>query len=116
ARRDVCRNLRGIGHAGVAGLCSILALSFIVSVAEGLVFDDRATHGSAKLIVIEWILGVRRKVEIITRRHFAAAELFQHGTMQRICATLGHDVDDGSALPAILGFVITENTQLSIGI
>ena len=59
--------IRGrIGHRARACLACGFALAFVVHVEKGLVLYDRAAEGTAKLVIVKWVLGPHI-VEIVAR-------------------------------------------------
>ena len=92
--------------AGRCGLRAHLADPLVVNEEEGLVLDDGAAEGPAKLIVVEWILRQRGVVEEVPGVQRIVAEKFGYGAVILIGAALGYDIHHGAGAAPVLGFEV----------
>src|ERR1700722_8457831 len=110
------RNHGRIGHAALARLRSRLALSLVIHIEEGMVFENWAAQRTAKLIVVERVLRTLRVEEVSSSANRAGAVVLERRTVQSIGAALGHDIDHGTAVATVFRFIVRKHPQLSHGI
>ena len=87
-----CRNISNTRDAGSS------PKTFIVQKKESFVSHDRTAQRSAKLVQAQWRVGNTEKVARVKR---IVAKEFVGGSVQRIAARLGHEINHGAAIAPI---------------
>src|SRR2546422_3252957 len=84
----------------------LAALGVVVEQPEGFVFHQRAARNCPKLPNAEWRLERPPPVQLpLIRVQAIVAVVCKQGTVQVVCARLGHNVDDGASCATVFGAI-----------
>src|SRR5208283_3398788 len=106
----------GCWYARGTALRSTLARALVIGKKESFVLHNRSAQGTAKLIIVERLLGTRVDgIEIVPRIRNSVAEKFQPRAVPTVGAAIGDDVDHGAAAAAIFGLEVGSHAKFGDG-